>query len=127
MSLIHDPNTTQWQPGDLVIHDSDAKRADMLMIVLGQDATGAFRTRYAFPWAQPRPWRRKIWRNTMEWLHDPARFGISTPRLSQPSSGKPEGKTHHQQPENYPTPSPGGEVVAVVERDGAAKPGPGQR
>ena len=123
MSLIHDPNTTQWQPGDLVIHDSDAKRADMLMIVLGQDATGAFRTRYAFPWAQPRPWRRKVWRNTIEWLHDPARFGISTPRLSQPSNGKPEGKAHHQQPENYPTPSPGGEVVAVVERDGAPKPG----
>lgn len=123
MGLIHDPNTTQWQPGDLVIHDSDAKRADMLMIVLGQDATGTFRTRYAFPWAQPRPWRRKVWRNTMEWLHDPARFGISTPRLSQTSSGKPEGKAHHQQPENYPTPSPGGEVVAVVKRDGAAKPG----
>ena len=123
MGLIHDPNTTQWQPGDLVIHDSDAKRADMLMIVLGQDATGAFRTRYAFPWAQPRPWRRKVWRNTIEWLHDPARFGISTPRLSQPSNGKPEGKAHHQQPENYPTPSPGGEVVAVVERDGAPKPG----
>lgn len=93
------------------------------MIVLGQDATGAFRTRYAFPWAQPRPWHRKVWRNTMEWLHDPARFGISTPRLSQLSSGKPEGNAHHQQPENYPTPSPGGEVVAVVERDGAAKPG----
>ena len=127
MGLIHDPNTTQWQPGDLVIHDSDAKRADMLMIVLGQDATGAFRTRYAFPWAQPRPWRRKVWRNTIEWLHDPARFGISTPRLSQPSNGKPEGKAHHQQPENYPTPSPGGEVVAVVESDGAAKPGHRQR
>lgn len=127
MGLIHDPNTTQWQPGDLVIHDSDAKRADMLMIVLGQDATGAFRTRYAFPWAQPRPWRRKVWRNTMEWLHDPARFGISAPRLSRPSSGKPEGKAHHQQTDNYPTPSPGGEVVAVVESDGAAKPGHRQR
>lgn len=79
MGLIHDPNTPQWKPGDLVIHDSDAKRADMLMIVLGQDATGAFRTRYAFPWAQPRPWRRKVWRNTMEWLHDPARSGINAP------------------------------------------------
>lgn len=49
MGLIHDPNTTQWQPGDLVIHDSDAKRSDMLMIVLGQDSNGVFRTRYAFP------------------------------------------------------------------------------
>ena len=81
MGLIHDPNTTPWKPGDLVIHDSDAKRVDMLMIVLGQDASGVIRTRYAFPWAQPRPWRRKIWRNTVEWLHDPARFGITVPRL----------------------------------------------
>jgi hypothetical protein len=81
MSLIHDPNTTLWKPGDLVIHDSDAKRADMLMIVLGKNATGVFHTRYAFPWAQPRPWRRKIWRNTVEWLHDPARFGITAALL----------------------------------------------
>lgn len=79
MGLIHDPNTTQWNSGDLVIHDSDVKRADMLMIVLGLDATGIFRTRYAFPWAQPRLWRRKIWRNTVESLHDPARFGITVP------------------------------------------------
>lgn len=121
MGLIHDTNTTQWQPGDLVIHDSDAKHADMLMIVLGQDATGVFRTRYAFPWAQPRPWRRKIWRNTMEWLHDPARFGIRVPRLSHISTGQPEGKSHHHQTENYPTPSPGGEAIAVVQPDGAAE------
>lgn len=81
VGLIHEPNTTHWKPGDLVIHDSDAKRADMLMIVLGQNASGIYRTRYAFPWVQPRPWRRKIWRNTLEWLHDPARFGIAVPRL----------------------------------------------
>jgi hypothetical protein len=68
VGLIHDPNTRQWKPGDLVIHDSDAKRTDMLMIVLGQDASGVFRTRYAYPWVQARPWRRKIWRNTVEWL-----------------------------------------------------------
>jgi hypothetical protein len=45
MGLIHDPNTTPWKPGDLVFHDSDAKRADMLRIVLGQDASGVIRTR----------------------------------------------------------------------------------
>lgn len=122
MGLIHDPNTTRWQPGDLVIHDSDAKHADMLMIVLGQDASGFFRTRYAFPWAQPRPWRRKIWRNTVEWLHDPARFGISAPRLSQLSTGHAKGKTHPNQTKNRPTPSPGGETIAVVQPDGEAKP-----
>ena len=123
MGLIHDPNTTQWQPGDLVIHDSDAKRTDMLMIVLGQDAAGVFRTRYAFPWAQPRPWRRKIWRNTVEWLHDPARFGITVPRLSSPSSKDHERSPKQHQTENHPTPSPCGEAVAVVQPDGSAKPG----
>lgn len=82
MGLIHEPNVTQWSSGDLVIHDSDAKRVDMLMIVIGQDASGVYQTRYAFPWAQPRPWRRKIWRNSVEWLHDPARFGICLNRLS---------------------------------------------
>ncbi len=123
MGLIHDPNTTQWQPGDLVIHDSDAKRTDMLMIVLGQDAAGVFRTRYAFPWAQPRPWRRKIWRNTVEWLHDPARFGITVPRLSNPSSKDLESSPKQHQTENHPAPSPCGEAVAVVQTDGSAKPG----
>lgn len=83
MGLLYAPNVTQWHRGDLVIHDSDAKRADMLMIVIDQDASGVYRTRYAFPWAQPRSWRRKVWRNTGECLHDPARFGISVARLCQ--------------------------------------------
>lgn len=123
MGLIHKPNTMQWMPGDLVIHDSDAKRSDMLMLVLGQDATGVFRTRYAFPWAQPRPWRRKIWRNPMELLHDPARFGITFPRLPKASSEHLQDCTHHQQQENHPTPSPSAEAVAVVQRDGSVKSG----
>ena len=123
MGLIHDPNTTLWKPGDLVIHDADAKRVDMLMIVLGDDASGFFRTRYAFPWEQPRPWRRKIWRNTVEWLHDPARFGITVPRLTQPSSAHVQDGSQHHQTENHPTPSPGSESVPVVQPDGATKSG----
>jgi hypothetical protein len=123
MGLIHEPNSIQWKPGDLVIHDSDAKRADMLMIVLGQDSTGVFRTRYAFPWAQPRPWRRKIWRNTVAWLHDPARFGINIPRLLQSSSNHLQDGSHHHHPQSKATPSPGGEAVTVVHPDGLAKPG----
>ena len=122
MGLIHEPNTTQWSPGDLVIHDSDAKRADMLMIILERDATGIFLTRYAFPWAQPRPWRRKIWRNTLEWLHDPARFGIIVPRLAMSSSEHFQYRPQHHQSENYPTPSPGAEAVTVVQPDGSTKP-----
>lgn len=123
MGLIHEPNTRQWNPGDLVIHDADAKRSDMLMIVLGRDTTGVFRTRYAFPWAQPRPWRRKIWHNTVEWLHDPARFGITVPRLQKASCEHLQDGSHHQQPENHSTPSPGAEAVAVVQPDSTAKSG----
>ena len=35
MGLIRAPNTTRWPVGDFVIHDADAKRADMLMVVTG--------------------------------------------------------------------------------------------
>ena len=81
MGLIYAPNTTRWHVGDFVIHDADAKRADMLMVVTGYSHEGIYRTRYAFPDEQPRSWRRKVWRNTLEPLHDPSRFGIDVPRL----------------------------------------------
>ena len=87
MNLIHAPNATPWRVGDFVIHDSDAKRADMLMIVIGCSRQGVYRTRYAFPDEQPRAWRRKVWRNTVESLHDPAIFGIGIPRLAVNQAG----------------------------------------
>lgn len=42
MGLIHTPNTTPWQCGDLVIHDADAKRIDILMIVVSGSAEGVY-------------------------------------------------------------------------------------
>lgn len=87
MRLIHVPNATQWRVGDFVIHDSDAKRADMVMVVIGCSRQGIYRTRYAFPDEQPRAWRRKAWRNTVESLHDPAIFGIGIPRLAVNPAG----------------------------------------
>ena len=65
MGLIHAANSTRWRVGDFVIHDSDAKRADMLMVVIGCSRDGIYRTRYAFPGEQPRSWRRKVWRNAL--------------------------------------------------------------
>lgn len=121
MSLLHAPNTVQWKVGDLVIHDSDAKRVDMLMIVIEQDRTGIFRTRYAFPWAQPRPWRRKIWRNSIEWLHDPARFGITVARLHPSSGNGLDGSSYQHQAECDPTPARSGEPVPVVSTNRAAQ------
>ena len=81
MGLIYAPNTTRWRVGDFVIHDADAKRADMMMVVIGCSHEGIYRTRYVFPDEQPRSWRRKVWRNTLAPLHDPSRFGIDVPRL----------------------------------------------
>lgn len=80
MELIHAPNTTRWRVGDLVIHDADAKRTDMLMVVTGCSRDGIYRTRYAFPEQQPRSWRRKVWHNALAALHDPDRFGIAVTR-----------------------------------------------
>lgn len=121
MSFVHAPNTVPWEAGDLVIHDSDAKRADMLMIVIGQDRSGLLRTRYAFPWAQPRPWRRKIWRNSIEWLHDPARFGITVARLHPSSGNGLDGSSHQHQTERDTTPARCGEPVPVVSTNRAAQ------
>ena len=91
MGLIHAPNTTRWRVGYFVIHDADAKRADMLMVVTGCSRDGIYQTRYAFPDAQPRSWRRKVWRNTLEPLHDPCRFGIAAPAVSLTSSSPVSG------------------------------------
>jgi hypothetical protein len=76
--MNYEPNTTEWPVGSLVIHDADAKRADMLMVVTGRDEkTGEYLTRYAYPSKVPRHWRRKVWRNDVKYLHDPALFGIT--------------------------------------------------
>lgn len=124
MRPLHEPNMTQWGSGDLVIHDADAKRADMLMIVIGRDAFGVYRTRYAFPWAQPRPWRRKVWRNTVEYLHDPERFGICVTRLFQRQLEPLQNGPQQDQNERNAAPSPGGEPVAVVDPNGAMQSNP---
>ena len=105
MRLIHAPNARQWRVGDVVIHDSDAKRADMLMVVIGCSRQGIYRTRYAFPEEQPRAWRRKVWRNRVESLHDPARFGIGIPRLAVNPAGTASAprRSASSQPQSGPT------------------------
>lgn len=54
MATTHPPNTAEWRVGDYVIHDADAKRADMLMVVTGRSRVGVYRTRCAFPDTLPR-------------------------------------------------------------------------
>lgn len=79
--MIYEPNTTRWQPGDLVIHDADRKVADMLMRVVGYRPDGCALTRYVHPrcdMANPRSSAtlRGELANDVKYLHDPARFGI---------------------------------------------------
>jgi len=83
--MNYQPNTTEWKPGDLVIHDADAKRPDMLMVVLGRIKSGPnkgmFKTRYLNTDAcrsrgSMHQWRKTIWKNSIGSLHDPTRFGI---------------------------------------------------
>ncbi len=87
------PNTRQWQVGDLVIHDYDAKRIDMLMRVIGYNPkTGHCITVYAFPeiraksdcpyadivkvakWVKAKA--RQKYENECRYLHAPERFGL---------------------------------------------------
>lgn len=77
--MIHAPNRTRWPAGAMVLHDSDAKSADMLMLVLGYTADGLCRTRYAVPNeinGDARQRTPREWRNDVQYLHDPVRFGV---------------------------------------------------
>jgi hypothetical protein len=69
-------NAIRWTVGARVIHDADAKRADMLMEVVGYTKDGLARCRYADPETRKRFGRVTIYDNDPKYLHDPARFGI---------------------------------------------------
>jgi hypothetical protein len=46
--MINEPNTKQWIPGDMVIHDVDAKEHYMLMVVLS-NVNGVIKSKYLNP------------------------------------------------------------------------------
>jgi len=73
--MIYEPNTTQWQKGDLVIHDCDRKCTGMLMRVTGYKRNGEVKTRYITP--PNKNWRKEL-HNPLHLLLDPARFNIDT-------------------------------------------------
>jgi len=69
-------NTNRWQPGDLVIHDADAKQEEMLMQVKGyHPVTGLCITRYVHQDFLPGMRRRYL--KDFRCLHNPALFGLS--------------------------------------------------
>jgi hypothetical protein len=76
--MNYEPNTRVWKPGDLVIHDCDAKRTDMLMRVIRYLPDGRCQTEYvdnklAKRWGKGT--RSKLL-NRLDVLHDPNRFGL---------------------------------------------------
>lgn len=81
--MNYEANTTQWKPGDLVVHDCDAKTPDMLMRVVNYTHDGLCRTEYV----KQTDIRLKRWGrgkrsrlvNRVAVLHDPKRFSIPTP------------------------------------------------
>lgn len=75
--MNYPPNIVQWKKGDLVIHDADAKRSDMLMKVIGFTKDGLVKTQYVDRIKH----RRFVWKNPMAVLHDPRRFKILTEGL----------------------------------------------
>lgn len=83
--MNYPPNTTQWKPGDLVIHDCDAKKPRMLMRVIGYAANGYCRTKYVDAELQSEWGRGEKSRlaNPLKYLHDPALWGLE---LADPDS-----------------------------------------
>jgi hypothetical protein len=84
----YSPNTVTWPAGSYVIHDFDAKRADMLMRVVEPVEGGKLRTEYVDP-QKAKAWggRGKTSRlvNPIGELHDPARFDIAVQPADVPS------------------------------------------
>lgn len=74
--MNYEANTTQWKVGDLVLHDADAKRPEMLMKVIGYGRNGECKTQYATQLPMNGN-RRTVWRNEIKALHAPSRFGVS--------------------------------------------------
>ncbi len=89
--MIHEANTTRWKPRDMVLHDADAKRPEMLMTVLGYNQDGRCRTCYATANqvnGDERRDRPRVWENPIAALHDPARFGIPANNMLTVSGGR---------------------------------------
>jgi hypothetical protein len=74
--VIYEANTVRWKVGDLVLHDADAKKAEMLMRVVGySEKTGLCLTRYVTQNERD----KMVYPNDVKFLHDPRRFAISLP------------------------------------------------
>ena len=75
--MIYEANTVRWKVGDLVLHDADAKKREMLMRVVGySERTKICFTQYVKDGTGK---GKRVWVNDVKYLHDPRRFAISLP------------------------------------------------
>ena len=92
--MIHEANTRKWKLGDVVIHDADAKKREMLMRVTGTTREGLIITRYV-----DRTVCADRYENKTEVLHDPSRFGLfeggEPKEKDDPSSAPADMKTRN--------------------------------
>ena len=105
--MNYEPNTINWQIGDLVIHDADHKSDDMIMRVVGRTRDGQIKTKYLGP---DHRWKNKIWTNPKEALHDPDRFGIPIPQWSLPPTATPSA-SEASPPATAPAIGPGADII----------------
>lgn len=90
--MNYEENLEDWQVGDLVIHDSDAKRANMLMVVIGRSEVfpTMLRTIYVDQDHHQdcrKRGRLKVWLNDKRYLHNPERFNIDARRRKESTTG----------------------------------------
>ena len=77
--MNYKPNTIDWKVGDIVIHDADAKKPRMLMLVIRVQKNGLIVTEYI-----DENIRRLClflqtkYKNDKKFLHDPKIFGIKS-------------------------------------------------
>lgn len=78
--MNYEENKINWKDGDLVIHDCDAKRKDMLMKVVGTITTKGkkvYKCEYINEEKRNQYGLKKVFCNPKECLHDPKRFNIN--------------------------------------------------
>ena len=85
--MNYEANEVDWNVGDIVIHDCDAKKEHMLMVVIKKEISfeeTVYLTRYVYAGTSTN--QRKVWKNCKEVLHEPKRFNIKVSNILRDST-----------------------------------------
>ena len=81
--MNYEPNTVDWNKGDVVIHDADAKEEYMLMVVIGIKKNDLIKTKYLHRETVVKFGGNPVYLNDKKYLHDPKIFGIKISTSTQ--------------------------------------------